>query len=176
MAASVALPLGSGLAAEADVIVIGAGAAGIAAAHQLKAAGRRAIVLEARDRAGAARTVDVRFPSSDGKTTTVIAVPIRAIEGWTIPPTKPIPRAYLKRKASPNAALNAKISLYQGDMLTLEVDCVVNAANGTLLGGGGIDGAMHNAAGAWLKEECRLHAGAEDGEAKLTRGCTTNVS
>lgn len=52
MAASVALPLGSGLAAEADVIVIGAGAAGIAAAHQLKAAGRRAIVLEARDRAG----------------------------------------------------------------------------------------------------------------------------
>ncbi len=52
MAASVALPLGSGHAAEADVIVIGAGAAGIAAAHQLKAAGRRAIVLEARDRAG----------------------------------------------------------------------------------------------------------------------------
>ncbi len=52
MAASVALPLGSGLAAEADVIVIGAGAAGIAAAHQLKAAGRRAIVLEARDRVG----------------------------------------------------------------------------------------------------------------------------
>lgn len=129
---------------------------------------RRGVV--ARDRAGAARTVDVRFPSSDGKTTTVIAVPIRAIDGWTIPPTKPIPRAYLKRKASPNAALNAKISLYQGDMLTLEVDCVVNAANGTLLGGGGIDGAMHNAAGAWLKEECRLHAGAEDGEAKLTRG------
>lgn len=52
MAASVALPLGSGLAAEADVIVIGAGAAGIAAAHQFKAAGRRAIVLEARDRVG----------------------------------------------------------------------------------------------------------------------------
>lgn len=52
MAASLALPLGSGHAAEADVIVIGAGAAGIAAAHQLKAAGRRAIVLEARDRVG----------------------------------------------------------------------------------------------------------------------------
>ncbi|OYW60812.1 MAG: hypothetical protein B7Z40_19525 [Bosea sp. 12-68-7] len=52
MTASLALPLGSGQAAEADVIVIGAGAAGIAAAHQLKAAGRRAIVLEARGRIG----------------------------------------------------------------------------------------------------------------------------
>ena len=126
-------------------------------------------VVERDHAGGASPNVNVRFPSSGGGTT-VVAVPIRSIEGWTLPATKATPRAYLKRKATPNAALNAKISLYQGDMLTLEVDAVVNAANGTLLGGGGIDGAMHKAAGAWLKEECRLHAGAEDGEAKLTRG------
>ena len=125
-----------------------------------------------RDCAKGCMSVDVRFPvsSTSHQKTKVLTVPKRSIDGWSLPATPTVPRSFCKRSATPNAALNAKISLFQGDMTTLEVDCIVNAANGLLLGGGGVDGAVHKAAGAWLKEECRLHAGALDGEAKLTRG------
>eukprot|EP01127_Copromyxa_protea_P022496 TRINITY_DN8087_c0_g1_i2.p1 TRINITY_DN8087_c0_g1~~TRINITY_DN8087_c0_g1_i2.p1 ORF type:complete len:778 (+),score=195.79 TRINITY_DN8087_c0_g1_i2:18-2351(+) len=100
-------------------------------------------------------------------------VQLKDIPSWTktLKNDPNLAKSVAKSKKYPaNSDINSVVSLWRGDITTMEIDAIVNAAKASLLGGGGIDGAIHKAAGHGLVQECSLIGGCKPGQAVITQG------